>query len=130
MTEVTQIVEAETALLERELEEDATASDGLKLTGLEILAFIAVKVAIPIVCSFVSRELWERYERIRTHSQAQEARSELAQVQISASPGIDEDIVLAAVVESLVAEGVSPGDASRIALKSYKRLQAQLAPVH
>jgi hypothetical protein len=104
---------------------DTGEDSGLKLAPLAVLAFLGAKVALPIVCSFVSRELWERYNRIRTHAQASEARAELAATATGqANP--DEDSVVGPVVESLLEEGVSAEVADRVVRQAYIRIREQM----
>jgi hypothetical protein len=100
--------------------------DELQLTGAEVLGFLAVKVVVPVVASFVSRELWERYNRMRTRSKAKEAEAELKGM-VPAVPAVDEPDVVSAIVDSLRDEGV-PGDvAERVALDAYARFANRLA---
>ena len=120
-------------------EEESTSQDiehmlgdsqdaGLKVADLAILAFLGAKVAVPIVCSFVSRELWERYNRIRTRDQAKQARADLAGKALSEAH-TEKETVIDTVVEILREEGIPKGAAEEIALQAYTRVQARVPAV-
>ncbi len=106
--------------------EPGERAEGLKAVELAILAFLGVKVVVPIVCSFVGRELWERYDRIRSRSQAKEAREELAGCPLGKA-AVERANVLAPIIESLLEEGVPAEDAARIAESTYRRISERVA---
>jgi hypothetical protein len=128
MTDLAVMLEEEEEATGRELNEALDSSDdsGLKVLDVAILGFLAVKVVLPIATGFVGRELWERYNRIRTRRQAEEARRDLAGAKLTAAV-VEEDDVIAGVVESLREEGVSPEDAERFARRAYERMRKRAA---
>lgn len=99
---------------------------GLKVVEAALLAFLGVKVVLPIVTSFVGRELWERYNRIRTRAQAEKAREELAGRPLAKSE-IEPAEVMAPIIASLLEEGLSEEDAARIAASTYRRIAERVA---
>jgi hypothetical protein len=129
MMDITQILVEQEEAARQEINEALDSGDdpGLKLAPLAVLAFLGVKVALPIVCSFVSRELWEQYNRIRTRAQAEKARDELAAI-ADAHADSDEESVVGPVVESLRDEGVSAEVADRVVRQAYVRIRAQMGP--
>ena len=59
---------------------DAGKPDGgLKITGLEILAFVAGKIVVPIVIAFAKDVLLDQYKRIRNRKQLDQARDAAGQ---------------------------------------------------
>jgi hypothetical protein len=124
--DATQIAEEEDAA-SQELQSalGGAEADGLKLLDLAILTFLGSQVALPIICSFVGSELWERYKRIRTRPEAQKARTALAGTELKET-NIDQEAVIAAVVESLLEQGVPPQDAAIVALHTYDRIRERV----
>lgn len=106
--------------------EPGERAEGLKAVDLAILAFLGVKVVLPIVCSFVGRELWERYDRIRSRSQAEEAREKLAGRPLGKAT-VEPAEVLGPIIESLLEEGVPAEKAARIAESTYRRISERVA---
>jgi hypothetical protein len=129
MTDVAKILAEQEEAASKEIQEALDRGDdpGLKLAPLVVVAFLGVKVALPIVCSFASREVWERYNHIRTRSQAEKARGELAVVATSQT-NLDEESVVGPVVDSLREEGVSPEVADRVVRQAYVRIKKEMAP--
>lgn len=107
---------------------DDSQNYGLKVADLAILAFLGAKVAVPIVCSFVSRELWERYNRIRTRDLAKQARADLAGKALRKA-NIDQETVVDTVVEVLCEEGIPKAAAEELALQAYTRVQARVPAI-
>jgi len=129
LIDAAQLVQQEEETTSRELTdmlEPGERAEGLKAVELALLAFLGVKVVVPIVCSFVGRELWERYDRIRSRSQAREAREELADQALSKAT-VEPAKVLAPIIESLLEEGVPAEQAARIAENTYRRISERVA---
>jgi hypothetical protein len=126
--DVIELVGQEEEAAKREIEEALDAGDdrGLKLVPLAVLAFIGVKVALPVATGFVSRELWERYNHIKTHAQADKARAALTAAVPEGDP-VDEESVVAPVVKSLREEGVEAELAERVARRAYARMQTRVS---
>jgi hypothetical protein len=51
--------------------------EALKLTGLEVLAFIGLKIALPILTSFAKDAIYNKYKAIKTKKEAEAAKVEL-----------------------------------------------------
>lgn len=102
-----------------------TEGDDLKIVDLAILTFLGSQVVLPIVCSFVQQELWERFKRIRTEKQAREARAELQSSTLGEAVA-DRDTVLGEIIDGLTEEGVPAKDAARIAQQHYRRVQERV----
>jgi hypothetical protein len=124
------VLEEEEESSRRDLEHmlDDSQDHGLKVADLAILAFLGAKVAVPIVCSFVSRELWERYNRIRTRAQAKQAQADLAGKSLGEAQA-EKESVIDAVVDILREEGISEAAAEDLALQAYTRVQARVPAV-
>jgi hypothetical protein len=101
--------------------------EALELTGVEVLVFLGLKVAIPVVTGFVSRELWEQYNRIRTRNQADDAQAALANAPSPREPQVDEAEVVRAAAQNLADEGVPSDVADRVARKAYERVARRVA---
>jgi hypothetical protein len=101
--------------------------EALELTGVEVLVFLGLKVAIPVVTGFVSRELWEQYNRIRTRNQAHDAQAALANAPSPREPQVDEAEVVRAAAQNLADEGVPSDVADRVARKAYERVARRVA---
>ena len=126
MLDAAQIAEEENAAsqeIERALG-DVEAGE-LKLLEVAILLFLGSQVVLPILSSFAGSELWERYNRIRTRPEAEKARDALATAELKETD-IDQETVIAAVVDGLLEQGVPPKDAAVVALHSYDRIRRRL----
>jgi hypothetical protein len=99
--------------------------DELRLTGLEVLGFLAAKVVVPIVCSFVSRELYERYKNLQTRAQEKEARAELSSKTLMSSQ-VDPDLIRSDLVAELVGEGVDESRARDTVDRALARVGARV----
>ena len=130
--------------------------EGLKLTGLEVLGFLGLKIVIPICCGLVSRALFDKYKDLQTTKKAELAMQELlsqedatrtandaadsnaaaandasapasdASAPASATPASDEEI-LNHTIGRLIDEGVPKARASEIAGATLKRIKNRLA---
>jgi hypothetical protein len=117
------VIDTEREEVTRELGEalGGSGEGQLELTGAEVLGFLALKVAVPVVASFISRELWERYNRMRTRAQARRAEEELKDAAV-VEPAVAEADVVRAVADSLRDEGVPGEVAERVAERAYARV--------
>ncbi|MCY1058934.1 hypothetical protein [Nannocystis sp. SCPEA4] len=82
------------------------AEDGSNLTGIEVLAFLAGKIVVPIVCGFVSRWLYEKYANIGKRKELDEAKVALAVQSYGSSPAVPVEVVRAEALRRLANEGV------------------------
>lgn len=102
-------------------------SDGerLKLTGLEVLAFLGLKIVIPICCGMVSRVLFDKYKDLQTTKKAELAMQELMDQSDASDPVSDEEI-LSHTIERLMDEGVPKAPARQIAQETLKRIKERV----
>ena len=109
---------------------ELTASDstrGLKLTGLEVLGFLAAKVFVPILCAYVKDVLYDKYKNLKTKKEAAEAKQQLLQ---SAGPfklQIDPDILIRDLAQSLTAEGVPAELASKTVQHALSYVEKEIS---
>lgn len=128
MDDLTSFIAEEEGASRQELREVLGGTEGdddLKFVDLAILAFLGSQVVLPILCSFVEQELWERFKRIRTEKQAAEARTELQSSTLGEAVA-DRDTVLGEIIDGLTEEGVPAKDAARIAQQHYRRVQERI----
>jgi hypothetical protein len=104
------------------------AGKGLKLTGLEIVGFLAVKVLIPIVCAFVKDVLYQKYKDLNTKKAAAEAKEQLLLAAGPFSLHIDRYTLVREVSQSLTTEGVPAALAQQIVEQTLTRVEKELAP--
>lgn len=95
----------------------------LKLTGLEVFAFLGSKVVIPIITGFVGRILYDKYDDIRTRKMAKEAREDLLKAGLSSGEPVDRTIIEEEVVNYLVQEGIPQEHAKRVVSNAIKRIE-------
>lgn len=98
----------------------------LNLTGLEFLAFLGAKIALPIACGFVSRFLYEKYRDLKKPS-IEVARKELANADLDRRDPVLEEFLRRDQMGILVAEGISEEQATRIVDQAMRRLKDRLA---
>ena len=109
---------------------ELTASDssrGLKLTGLEVLGFLAAKVCVPIFCAYVKDVLYDKYKTLKTKKEVAEAKQQLLQ---SAGPfklQIDRDTLIRDMAQSLTAEGVPSELASKTVQHALSYVEKELS---
>jgi hypothetical protein len=99
----------------------------LKLTGLEILAFVGVKIALPIFCGLVSRVLYDAYKDFQTRSKAENALRELLEKQGLDSEVVSDNEILKDAMTRLVDEGVDEEKAKEIAAQALIRIKRKLS---
>ena len=107
---------------------DAGKSKGLKLTGLEILGFLAAKVLVPVVCAFVKDVLYQKYKDFKTNKAVTEARQELLQSSGPFKLQVDRDSLVRDVSQSLIAEGVPAALAQKTVEDAVAHVEKELAP--
>lgn len=98
--------EAATKTMLRDALEQKDRTGALGLTGLEVLAFMAAKVVVPIVCSFISSVLFNKYKGAETKRELAEAKAEIAKHEGPLTPQVDRAVVIDSLVAGLVREGV------------------------
>jgi hypothetical protein len=108
-------------------EHEPRPKDALELTGVEILAFIAVKVAIPIACGLASRILYDKYKRIGSRSEAESASQELQRVALAPQDRVEVSTLITDAVAALQEEGLSEQQAMNIAAKLVPKIERTLA---
>jgi hypothetical protein len=101
-------------------------NEGLPAAEVALLAFLGAKVVLPIVTSFAGREIWERFNRIRSRKQAEKAREELAGRPLTKSE-IAPAEVMAPIIASLLEEGIPEEKAAQIATSTYGRIAERVA---
>ncbi|GAA0984733.1 hypothetical protein GCM10009555_059000 [Acrocarpospora macrocephala] len=118
-------VNAEIAETQADLavEDDET---GLSIPGLEtILAFVAVKIVIPVVTGFLGKHLYDKYQDLRSRRDTEAAIADLAQpgalVRADAS-SIDIEQLRREVVAMAVAEGIDVRLADAVVSKTISRI--------
>lgn len=120
------LIDAQSQLTTKDLEAlsmGSSGESGLRLTGLEVLGFIAVKAVIPIITGFVSREAWERWNKIRTKKEAARAEAELAGEPLT-SPQVEPRMMVDSAILALVDEGIPRERAEELADSIYERVSA------
>jgi len=109
-----------------ELYQDPADEKHLKLTGLEIFAFLGSKVVLPIITGFIGRILYDKYSDIRTRKMAQEAREDLLRKELPAGEPIDRMTMESEVIESLIQEGIPQEHAKRVVSNAIERINDKL----
>jgi hypothetical protein len=99
----------------------------LSVTGLEVLAFVAGKIVVPIVCAFAKDVLFEQYKRIRSKKELQQARAELAKQELQRAPTIDLEILRKEAIAAALEEGLSEDRARALVDQALKTVSAQAA---
>ena len=104
----------------------------LEFPGLEIvLTFVAMKVVLPAVASFVGRAVYDQYAALRTRRQMRAALEDLSRRglrDISASP--PPDLLQRARTElsaALIEEGVGNNLADELVDRTFRRIEQHLA---
>jgi hypothetical protein len=98
----------------------------LSLTGLEpLLLFLAQKIVIPIVCSFVNKVLWEKYKGLKSKANAKAALQDLGESKVRLHPQVPKEDVISMLTAELVSEGVDVEVASHAVAHGYARLAAR-----
>jgi hypothetical protein len=102
------------------------SDEALKLTGLEVLAFIGLKIALPILTSFAKDAIYNRYKAIKTKKEAEAAKVELLAHQDPLAPKVAKEIVVADMTKVLTHEGFSEQKAKLIVEHTYKSVESDL----
>ena len=100
--------------------------EALKLTGLEVLAFIGLKIALPILTSFAKDAIYNKYKTIKTKKEAEAAKVELLAHQDPLAPKVAKEIVVADMTKVLTHEGFSEQKAKLIVEHTYKSVESDL----
>jgi hypothetical protein len=101
-------------------------SAALPLMGLEVLAFIGAKIAVPILVSFVSRDLYDRYQKIANKTQLLEAENAIQNQPILNKPVAPKSMVVQRAAEQLHEEGLSEARAAKHANAAYEEISSYL----
>lgn len=124
-------LQEEEAAVEAQLQDllSTSETDGaLKLTGLEILGFLACKIVLPIACSFVGRVLYDKYKSMCVASQAAEAR-ETVEKAVTTKDTVDEQTVIEELTSELTKEGVPEEVARQAVTDTYRRMEQRYGPL-
>lgn len=100
------IHEAATKTMLRDALQQKDRTGSLGLTGIEVLVFMAAKIVVPIVCSFISSVLFNKYKNSETKRELAEAKAEIAKHEGPLTPQVDRAVVIDSIVAGLVREGV------------------------
>lgn len=118
----------ETAALEvvsQNIKGPANRSQGkLKLTGLEVLAFIAVKVALPMATGMMGRALYDKVKPIKKQSDADAIRVVLLAPPPKGADPVDEATLVADAVARLREEGIDEEQARKIAKEMVQQIRS------
>jgi D-aminopeptidase len=98
----------------------------LKITGLEILAFVAGKIVVPIVIAFAKDVLLDEYKRIRNKKQLDQARDALAKAELAPKPRRDLKTVRDEAIAAAIEEGLSEERARLLVDGAIESVQAQV----
>ena len=98
--------EAATKKMLRDALEQKDRTGSLGLTGIEVLVFMAAKIVVPIVCSFISSVLFNKYKNAETKRELAEARAAITKHEGALTPQVDRAVVIDSIVAGLVREGV------------------------
>ncbi|HKS26429.1 MAG TPA: hypothetical protein VJS44_01355 [Pyrinomonadaceae bacterium] len=111
----------------RGLEQSGGRKRELKLTGLEILAFIGAKIVVPIITGFISRAIYEKYKDAHTASKLEEARREILASQPGQDP-VDEQTIKEDISAILVREGIPQAQAEKVVAETLESIKAKMQP--
>lgn len=98
--------EAAAKAMLRDALEQKDRTGALGLTGAEVLIFLAGKVVVPIVCSFISSVLFNKYKDAETKRELAAAKAEIAKHEGPLTPQVDRAVVIDSIVAGLMREGV------------------------
>lgn len=104
--------------------DDAT----LQMTGLEILIVVAGKVALPILCGFVSNALYNQWNRPVSRKELEALRGELVGKTISREPIVVKEKLLTDAVAKLMGEGLPEERAQAVAQEFLNQALAVADP--
>ena len=106
---------------------DAGKPDGgLKFTGLEILAFVAGKIVVPIVIAFAKDVLLDQYKRIRNRKQLDQARDAVAKAELGPAPRRDLQTVRDEAIAAAIEEGLSEERARALVERAIDSVRAKV----
>jgi len=98
--------EAATKTMLRDELKQKDRTGALGLTGIEVLVFLAAKIVVPIVCSFISSALFNKYKNAETKRELAKAKAEIAKHEGPLTPQVDRAAVIDSIVAGLLREGV------------------------
>jgi hypothetical protein len=113
--------------LEKEIEAELGKDKkrpGLQLEILIVGGFIATKTLLPILCGFVSRLLYDKYKGLQTTQEAEHAKRELLQSQISAHSEVPREEVLRDMTSKLAEDGIGSERAQKLVERTIDRVAA------
>lgn len=103
----------------------------LRLTGLEVLGWIAVKVALPIVIGMIRQELYDKYKKLKNKQEADAARRDLLDgTARTVVHNAKKDALVAEAAASLQEEGIAPERARAIADEIFDKVSDSLHKPH
>jgi hypothetical protein len=96
----------------------------LEFSELDAAQFVAIQLVIPIVASFVSSLLYDKFKNLKTKKQAQSALETLCKTPVPSRRPIRKDTVLKEMSERLTVS-VESQEAATIVTSCYERLARQ-----
>ncbi len=123
------VVDEERDAVQRELAEaiGSDEEDRLALAFGGLLEMLAQAVVFPIMASFGSAALLEKWKQARSRDERAAVGEELAAAPLQPEPVVDGEALVAEVVAHLVAEGVKPEVASRVVAGAFRRVRERAA---
>ena len=104
----------------------AERKEELEITGLEVLVFLGVKIALPILCSFAKDALYNKYKQIKTKKYAESAKSELLAHTEPLMAKVKKETVVTELTRVLTPEGIPEEKAKRIVEHCYNEVESDL----
>ena len=103
-----------------------SARDDLKLTGLEVIAFMAMQIALPIACGLISSVLYDQFRRIDNAATARTARTALTEADGTVSRPVDVETLRKDAAATMVQQGIDKATAERLAADIVQRMTDQV----
>ena len=98
----------------------------LEITGHEVLVFLGVKIALPILCSFAKDALYNKYKQIKTKKDAESAKAELLAHTEPLMAKVKKETVVTELTRVLTPEGIPEEKAKRIVEHCYNEVESDL----
>ncbi len=100
--------------------------DSFEDTGVQILEFVAAKVALPALAGFVGRDFYEKWKTPANREELETLRRVLVGSKMDAETGVPYQELLADATGKLVAEGLAPKAARDVADRVLRGIASQL----
>jgi hypothetical protein len=102
---------------------DSGTKGSIGLPGAEVvLTFIAIQILVPVISSFISDVLFDKFKKITTRSEAAQAREVLNGHTLQPQPVVPAEKVTEEVKASLIAEGLSDQAAEKAIKSALERV--------